>query len=79
MKSLSKFSIFLLLLSSVLVSFAIMQSFLEVNLFPEHLEAFFYGMVTSFGALTFFVFLAALISELSTISKELKSINNETN
>ncbi len=77
MKNLSRMSVYLMIISGILASLMLMQGLLEINMFPENIEAFAYGIMGSFGILTFFIFLAALIQELIEIRKQLETLNNE--
>ena len=77
MKNLSRISVYLMIISGILSSFMLIQGLLGLNLFPENIEAFAFGIMGSFGILTFFIYFAALIQELIEIRKQLETLNNE--
>ena len=65
----------------VLTALEITQATWDLDLIPENLELFVYGITGAVGALIMFLFLASFIVELQGIRKNLESKNDvdETN
>jgi hypothetical protein len=65
----------------VLISLEITQATWGLDVLPEHLEPFVYGLTAAISALILCLFLASFIIELQAINKNLeaKNKNNEDN